>query len=81
MLLSHRTGTAHAWGHSLCWYANHYANDATHCMLMLLDTNECDRSPCDQLCTNTEGSFECGCREGYQLHDGGRNCEGKPLSS
>ena len=24
---------------------------------IILDNNECERNPCDDLCTNTEGSF------------------------
>ncbi|VVC98752.1 unnamed protein product [Leptidea sinapis] len=32
------------------------------------DIDECAsvRSPCEQLCTNTEGSYECLCRAGYE---------------
>lgn len=33
--------------------------------------------PCEQLCTNTESSFECRCQEGYRLQDDGRKCTGK----
>ena len=31
------------------------------------DVNECDRGPCAQECTDTHGSFVCGCFEGYIL--------------
>lgn len=32
------------------------------------------------LCSNTEGSYECNCNDGYELHQDGRICVGK-LSS
>ena len=34
-------------------------------------------SPCEQLCTNTDGSFDCDCMEGYELQDNGKSCVGK----
>ena len=44
-----------------------------------LDKNECvdNTNDCSAkaVCTNTEGSFTCGCKEGYQ--GDGRNCTGK----
>lgn len=43
--------------------------------LAFLDVNECDRSPCDQSCTNTRGSFRCSCVEGYISF--GTTCLGK----
>ena len=44
----------------------------------ILDTNECDddNGGCSQNCTNTEGSFECFCRNGYILDSDGKNCSG-----
>ena len=41
------------------------------------DFNECSvqNGGCDFECVNTEGSFECGCRDGYQLSIG-RECIG-----
>ena len=37
------------------------------------DVDECLRiSSCSQLCTNTKGSFKCGCEEGYEVE--GRQC-------
>ncbi|XP_071495091.1 low-density lipoprotein receptor-related protein 1-like [Diadema antillarum] len=39
------------------------------------DIDECDMyGTCDQVCTNTEGSYNCSCAEGYVLHSFGR-CE------
>ena len=36
-------------------------------LYLLLDLDECasDPSPCEQICTNTEGSYECSCYRGY----------------
>ena len=42
----------------------------------VLDVNECDDSPCDQLCTNTDGSYECSCGDGYEITDEG-SCDSK----
>lgn len=46
----------------------------------LSDLNEClrdDLNNCDQTCTNTVGSYTCGCTAGYQLASNGRTCNGK----
>ena len=42
------------------------------------DIIECDdnNGGCSQICINTEGSFECFCRNGYVLDNDGRNCSG-----
>ena len=48
-------------------------------ILTKLDINECDKDNggCSHNCTNTEGSFECLCRNGYELNsDDGRTCLG-----
>ena len=48
-------------------------------MLNLLpDIDECrlTSSPCSQLCSNSQGSYKCGCRRGYELVRGGL-CRGK----
>ena len=40
------------------------------------DINECDedKGGCSHRCTNTEGSFECSCNDGYILDSDRRNC-------
>ena len=45
--------------------------------LLCIDINECNEgSNCDQLCTNTNGSYYCSCNEGYSLMDNGKSCKG-----
>ena len=40
------------------------------------DIDECVRfSPCDQICSNSMGSYECSCEGGYELEDM-RTCQG-----
>ena len=42
-------------------------------VFFVADIDECDTNPCDQLCTNTVGSYSCGCYEGYEL-DNNNKC-------
>ena len=44
---------------------------------MIVDVNECLSSPCgnNATCNNTEGSFNCSCKQGFERH--GLNCPGK----
>lgn len=46
------------------------ASDMHRC----LDVDECLQSPCEQLCVNAPGTFECRCRDGYNM-DGHGVCE------
>ena len=43
-----------------------------------LDIDECTAGThdCDQVCTNTDGSFTCSCNSGYTLDSNGRRCNG-----
>ena len=44
---------------------------------MHIDINECDGiNDCQQICTNTEGSFTCNCTGGFSLAQDERNCTG-----
>ena len=45
------------------------------------DINECETSVCQQICTNTEGSFSCACNDGFELADDQRSCDGRPFVS
>ena len=43
-----------------------------------LDQDECSLySPCEQVCINTNGSFECSCMEGFEIQDDMSTCLGK----
>ena len=43
------------------------------------DNDECSLGThnCIQTCTNTEGSFYCGCSTGFQLNSDGATCNGE----
>ena len=45
------------------------------------DIDECadDTHLCDQICTNTVGSYTCACNLGYLLHYNGTSCHGISL--
>ena len=48
-------------------------------VLALTDIDECNGvNDCEQTCTNTEGSFTCGCQDGFSLNTDGRTCDGTP---
>ena len=44
----------------------------------VVDIDECedDTDGCSQTCTNTQGSFTCGCNDGYVLNVDGTACDG-----
>ena len=48
------------------------------CYFYHVDVNECgdDTDGCSQTCTNTEGSFTCGCNSGYVMDSDGVTCNG-----
>ena len=41
-----------------------------------IDINECNSDDCQQTCENTEGSYECQCKSGYELNDDQKTCDG-----
>ncbi len=45
---------------------------------MYVDINECNTNNggCDQVCTDTDGSFMCSCNSGYLLSEDGVSCNG-----
>lgn len=47
------------------------------CLFLDTDVNECDTSPCSQECANVYGSYQCYCRQGFQLEEDGHSCKGK----
>ena len=36
---------------------------------------------CEQLCNNTQGSFNCSCSKGYKLNEDGKSCDGKAVKN
>lgn len=52
----------------------------TQRFFFILDINEClrgDFGGCDDICLNSEGSYNCSCRDGLNLADDGTSCMGK----
>ena len=47
--------------------------------MLLLDIDECALgiSHCEQLCSNTDGSYECGCWIGYEWNYETQSCDGE----
>lgn len=43
------------------------------------DIDECslDSVNCDQLCSNSNGSYACSCRSGFVLNDNNYTCDGE----
>jgi len=35
----------------------------------ILDHDECASSPCDHMCTNHDGHYQCSCQDGYVLRN------------
>ena len=56
---------------------------AMQCAHLLADIDECqdNNGGCSQDCSNTEGSYSCSCKEGYQLQSDNANCTGKLIYS
>ena len=46
-----------------------------------IDADECmdGTSTCQETCTNTIGSYTCGCIQGFRLNSDGRTCYGMPI--
>ena len=59
-----------------------YLSEHSIMHLYCVDINECNVSNggCEQLCSNTVGSFLCDCGAGYQLDNNGFNCSGKHVA-
>ena len=41
------------------------------------DVNECDNSPCEQVCENSPGSYRCLCNKGFSFNADTGKCEGE----
>ena len=53
-------------------------------MVCTIDINECASynglGTCQQICTNTPGSYYCGCYAGYTLAADSHHCNGEDIS-
>uniref|UniRef100_A0A670KD16 EGF-like domain-containing protein n=1 Tax=Podarcis muralis TaxID=64176 RepID=A0A670KD16_PODMU len=71
-----------------CWFCTletAWGKDRTLLLILLLlyhirftvDLDECNQSPkpCNFICKNTEGSFQCSCPRGYILQEDGKTCK------
>ena len=58
-----------------------YIDTAQHISLSDLDECATNSSLCHQVCTNTFGSYECGCYPGFRLFENSSMCEGKFILS
>ena len=58
---------------AVCYCNPGYLKNGTRCD----DINECEEQPgiCSQTCTNTEGSYECSCLDGYTLEKSTGSCK------
>ena len=58
----------------MCRSVTHFLTQEQFQQRIILDAdfNECSvlNGGCGHECVNTEGSFECGCMDGYQLSNG-----------
>ena len=54
-------------------------NYCPNVLLHRSDIDECDldRDECAMSCTNTIGSYTCGCTPGFLLEDDGKDCSGE----
>lgn len=57
----------------------------TPLILYLSDFNECALNggpgPCQQICTNTVGSYYCSCQPGFTLSTNGTSCNGEHMGT
>ena len=44
------------------------------CFISDIDECSANTDGCGQVCTNTNGSFQCSCRSGFSLLDDGKTC-------
>ena len=61
---------------------NMFSNKFTDQLYTYLDKDEClvGNGGCSHVCTNTDGSYSCGCPHGWRLGLDGRTCEGNICS-
>ena len=54
------------------------STDSVYELPLCVDMDECSdlNGGCEHICINTDGSFKCYCRNGYELMADGFQCEG-----
>lgn len=62
-------------------HSKNLLNGLLLCLSLITDLNECNQAPnpCNFICKNTEGSYQCSCPKGYILQEDGRSCKGEGL--
>ena len=52
-------------------------------MNSFIDINECNsnNAGCDHTCENTDGTYVCSCKAGYELNNDHHSCDGKSYFS
>ena len=67
---------------SVQWLAWVLAHTIWNGSIVDVDIDECAEAIpyCEQNCSNTEGSYTCGCQDGYLLNTDGRRCDGGVLA-
>ena len=50
-------------------------------VIFIVDIDECAQgiSNCEQVCTNSDGAFNCSCFSGFVLHTNSHSCSGEEL--
>ena len=68
---------------TVCWYVTIILLWQSYVIVYnVIDVDECQNTtiaPCDQLCVNTVGSYECRCTSGHELQQDGQTCEGQGI--
>ena len=62
-----------------CTYVHTYITIKIYIHSLHPDVDECsdENDGCSQTCTNTEGSYICGCNTGFVLDSNGATCNGE----
>ena len=53
--------------------------NSNHTNVTGIDDGDDDDGPCHHNCTNTLGSYQCSCYNGYKLEEDGKTCTGKSM--
>ena len=64
--------------HCTCTSGSFQFTHAKQKYFLYIDTDEClvANGDCEHICTNTGGSRECSCEDGYRLGSDDQSCQG-----